>query len=138
MISKGLPKNMKFQKMRKWIQIHISKKTFNNTPKLQSWSGLNKLWPVPMTAAVQSKAWTVFACSNIAVMGLNLTWGMDVSLRLFCVCVVLCRYWPCDRLITNPRSPTNCLKIKKLKWSQVFHGSPMLQKEQQEIWIRRC
>jgi hypothetical protein len=34
---------------------------------------------------------------------------MDVCMRLFCVCVVLCRQRPFDGLITRPRSPTNRL-----------------------------
>jgi hypothetical protein len=33
---------------------------------------------------------TVFACSKAGVVGSNPTRGMDVCVRLFCVCVVLC------------------------------------------------
>jgi hypothetical protein len=33
---------------------------------------------------------TVFAHSNARIVGSNPTQGMDVCLRLFCVCVVLC------------------------------------------------
>jgi hypothetical protein len=40
--------------------------------------------------AVQSKARTVFAGSNAGIVGSNPTQGMDVSLCLFYVCVVLC------------------------------------------------
>jgi hypothetical protein len=40
--------------------------------------------------AVRSKAWTVFAHSNIEIVGSNPTGGMDVCVRLFSVCVVLC------------------------------------------------
>jgi hypothetical protein len=39
--------------------------------------------------AARSKAWTVFARSNTGIVGSNLTHGMDVCVRLFCVCVVL-------------------------------------------------
>jgi hypothetical protein len=42
-----------------------------------------------ITAAAQSKAWTVFGSSNIGIVSSKLTRGMDVSVRLFCVCVVL-------------------------------------------------
>jgi hypothetical protein len=35
-------------------------------------------------------AWTVFAHSNTGIMCSNPTRGMDVCVRLFCVCVVLC------------------------------------------------
>jgi hypothetical protein len=36
------------------------------------------------------KAWTVFARSNTGLVGSNPTQGIDVYVRLFCVCVVLC------------------------------------------------
>jgi hypothetical protein len=45
---------------------------------------------VPITVAALSKAWTVFACSNAGIVGSNSTQGMDVCVRLFCVCVLLC------------------------------------------------
>jgi hypothetical protein len=45
---------------------------------------------VPITVAAPSKAWTVFARSNAGIVGSNLTQGMDVCVRLFCVCAVLC------------------------------------------------
>jgi hypothetical protein len=38
----------------------------------------------------QCKAWTVFANPNIGIMRLNRIRGMDVCVRLFSVCVVLC------------------------------------------------
>jgi hypothetical protein len=42
-------------------------------------------WPI--TLAARSKAWTVFACSRTGIVGSNPTRGMDVCVRLFCVCV---------------------------------------------------
>jgi hypothetical protein len=39
--------------------------------------------------AARSKAWTVFALSNTGIVGSNLT-CTDVSVRLFCVYIVLC------------------------------------------------
>jgi hypothetical protein len=33
---------------------------------------------MPITVAAQSKAWTVFACSNAGIVGLNPTRGMNV------------------------------------------------------------
>jgi hypothetical protein len=44
----------------------------------------------PITVAVRSKAWTVFARSNTGIVGSNPTQGMDVCVLLFCVRVVLC------------------------------------------------
>jgi hypothetical protein len=43
-----------------------------------------------ITVAARSKAWTVFARSDTGVMGSNPTRGMDICVRLFCACVVLC------------------------------------------------
>jgi hypothetical protein len=34
---------------------------------------------------------------------------------------------PCDGLIPRPRSPADCLTIKKLKENKAFHGCPMLE-----------
>jgi Zn-dependent protease with chaperone function len=39
----------------------------------------------------RSKAWTVFTGLNAGIVGSNTTQGIDVCVRLFCVCVVLCR-----------------------------------------------
>jgi hypothetical protein len=51
---------------------------------------------------MRSKAWTVFARSNTGVVSSNPTRLMDVCPTFFCVCVVLCRYRPCDG--ANPSS----------------------------------
>jgi hypothetical protein len=39
-----------------------------------------------ITVAARTEAWTVFACSNIWIVGSNPTKGMDVCVRLFCDC----------------------------------------------------
>jgi hypothetical protein len=44
----------------------------------------------PIRVAARSKAWIVFARSNAGIVISHPTWGMDVYVRLFCVCVVLC------------------------------------------------
>jgi hypothetical protein len=44
----------------------------------------------PTTVVARSKARTVFATSNAGSVGSNPTRSMDVCVRLFCVCVVLC------------------------------------------------
>jgi hypothetical protein len=43
-----------------------------------------------ITVAARSMAWTVFARSNTGVVGSNPTLGMDVCVRLLCVCIILC------------------------------------------------
>jgi hypothetical protein len=44
----------------------------------------------PITVAEWSNAWTIFALSNTGIVRSNPTQGMDVCVRLFYVCVVLC------------------------------------------------
>jgi hypothetical protein len=44
----------------------------------------------PITLAPRSKIWTLFARSNAGIVGSNPTQGMDVCVRLFSICVVLC------------------------------------------------
>jgi hypothetical protein len=44
----------------------------------------------PITVAARSKAWIVFARSNAGIVGSNPSQDMNVCLRLFCVCVILC------------------------------------------------
>jgi hypothetical protein len=44
---------------------------------------------LPITVTARCKAWTVFARSNIGIVGSNPTRGINVCARLFCVCVVL-------------------------------------------------
>jgi hypothetical protein len=48
-----------------------------------------KFWK-PITVTARSKEWTVFTRSNAGIVGSNPTQGMDVCVRIFCVCVVLC------------------------------------------------
>jgi hypothetical protein len=43
-----------------------------------------------MSVAARSKAWIVFSLSDTGIVILIPTWGMDVSVYLFHVCVVLC------------------------------------------------
>jgi hypothetical protein len=45
---------------------------------------------MPIRVAARSEAWTVFARSNTAVLGSIPTRGMDVCVRLVCVCAVPC------------------------------------------------
>jgi hypothetical protein len=69
--------------------------------------------------AARSEVWTVFVRSNTGVVGSNPTWEMDVSVRLFCICVVLC----IGRGLATGWSPAqgvlpNVYRIKKLKSGQ--------------------
>jgi hypothetical protein len=51
----------------------------------------------------------VIAHSNTGIISSNPAQGMDVYVRLFCVCVVLCVGSSlATGLIPHPRSPTNC------------------------------
>jgi hypothetical protein len=51
----------------------------------RNWMGF---WPIRVAA--RSKAWTVFAFSNTWIVGSNPTRSLDVCVRLYRVCVVLC------------------------------------------------
>jgi hypothetical protein len=73
----------------------------NTAWMLKKYSGLVRTgpirWPHGLRQDVSSLART---------LGSNLNQGMDICLRLFCVCVVLCRWRPCFGLIFSPSSPT--------------------------------
>jgi hypothetical protein len=58
--------------------------------------------------AARSKAWAVFALSNTGIVGSNLTWVMDVCVRLFCVQAETLR-----RADPRPRNPTYCIKDRE-------------------------
>jgi hypothetical protein len=60
----------------------------------------------PIKLAARSKAWTLFARSDIRVVGSNPIWGMDVGVRLFCL-----RWSPVQGVLPTVK------RIKKLnKW----------------------
>jgi hypothetical protein len=56
--------------------------------ELYYWARWFSVWQIAVTA--QSRAWTVFARSNTGVVDSNPTRRMDVYVRLFCICAVLC------------------------------------------------
>jgi hypothetical protein len=63
--------------------------------------------------AARSEAWIAFARSNVEIVVSNPIQGMDVFMRLFCVCVVLC---VCsDFATTEPPSKESYRPIEKLK-----------------------
>jgi hypothetical protein len=49
-------------------------------------------WYTPVTVAERSKAYTIFACSEVGIVGLNpnKAWMIGMCVFLFCVCVFLC------------------------------------------------
>jgi hypothetical protein len=78
--------------------------------------------PVLTTVVAPSKAWTVFARLNAGIVCSNTTQGLDVCLRLFCICVVLCvgSGFVTDWSPVNGVLPT-MYKIKKLRRRPVFN-----------------
>jgi hypothetical protein len=66
---------------------------FREEHKLWSASAVHLLWYnircLPVSRS-RSRAWTIFARFKAGIVGSNPTWCMDVCMRLFCVCVVLC------------------------------------------------
>jgi hypothetical protein len=77
-----------------------------------------------ITVAARSKAWTVFSRSDTGIVGLNPTWGVDVCVRLFCVCAVLCAGSGLTTGWCPPKESYRlCKKIKKLKkWRRSNKG----------------
>jgi hypothetical protein len=74
---------------------------------------------VPVTVAAPAKVWTIFARSNTAIVGSNPTQGMDVCVRLFCLCCSVCRQRPWDGLIPSLSSPYRlCIGLRNWKSGQ--------------------
>jgi hypothetical protein len=65
------------------------------------------MFVVSQSVAAQSKAWTVFTSSEAGIVSSNPTEGMDVCVRLFCVCLQAAALRLAD---PRPRSPTDCVK----------------------------
>jgi hypothetical protein len=82
-------------------------------------------WESTITVAAQSKAWTVFTH-----LGSNPSQGMNVCIVCFYSVFVLFYVkveWPCDGLISRPRSPTDCLcdqETEKVAKSQQMSVEP--------------
>jgi hypothetical protein len=77
--------------------------------------------------AARSKPWSIFFRSNAEIVGSNPTRGIDVCLRLFCVCVVLCLG---SGLATGWSLVQGVLPtVYRLRnWSEIaFHGCQILQ-----------
>jgi hypothetical protein len=62
---------------------------------------------LPVTVAVRSETWILAGWLLGSWVRIPIKAWMFV--RVFLCCVVLCRYRPCDGLITRPRSPAICL-----------------------------
>jgi hypothetical protein len=81
----------------------------------------------PIAVAARSKAWTVFARSNYGTVDSNHTQCMDVCVRLFCVCIVLCVGW---RLATGWSPVQGVLptvyRVKKLKKRPSFTSAAVV------------
>jgi hypothetical protein len=58
--------------------------------RLSGYAAIHNFKAVYEMAAARYKAWTLCAPSNAGFVGSNPTQRMDVCVRLFCVCVVLC------------------------------------------------
>jgi hypothetical protein len=74
----GTPRNQSDALLLKQISSVITAKLFYGSTAV-----------MPISVATRSKAWTVFARSNTGIVGSNLTRGMNVCVRLFCVYAVL-------------------------------------------------
>jgi hypothetical protein len=104
--------------------------------KLMEWELERQAEALEENRPTQSNSALIIINTSITVPALARTvrsWVRSHSkhgcISAFILC--LCRYRPCDGLIPLPRSPTDCLRIKKLKWNKAFRGCPMLHREQQ-------
>jgi hypothetical protein len=66
--------------------------------------------------AERSKAWTVFARSNTGFVCSNPAWGMDVSVRLFCIHAVLCVHVAVLRRADPPSKESYRLCKRSRNW----------------------
>jgi hypothetical protein len=107
-------------KKRLWICYHMAAMCSNN---------LSSITYGKITVAARSKARNVFASSNTGVVGSSPTQGMDVCVRLFCICV---RSRPCDGLIPRPRSPTDCRRLRNRSETKRFTEALFSKWEQKE------
>jgi hypothetical protein len=73
---------------------------------------------VRITVASRSKARTIFVRSNTGIMGSNPTRGMDVCVRLFRVCVVLC----VGSGLSMGWYPIQGYGLRNWKWPKVSKG----------------
>jgi hypothetical protein len=96
--------------LRNWVKSALCSETGARSHVCGSNEEEKKIVLRPIMVAARSKVRTVFASSNVEFVGSNLTQGMDVCVRLFSLGCPMCKYRPCARLITRPRSPTDSVK----------------------------
>jgi hypothetical protein len=68
---------------------------------------------MPITVTAPSKAWNVFARSNIGIVSSNPNQSMGVRLRLFYIRVLLCKVAAMLRADPPSKGPTDCVKDKE-------------------------
>jgi hypothetical protein len=103
------------------VKAHIKVQTYSSVEEWLCYYNYTSLIRYMLiTVVARSKTWTVFACSNIAIVGSGPTRGMDVCVTLFCVCFVLC----VGSSLATGWSPTSkesywlCIGLRnwKIKW----------------------
>jgi len=61
--------------------------------------------------AITAVVKTVVYRSNTGIVGSDHIRGVDMHLRLICLCIALCRYRPCGRPIPSPGKHIKCIEI---------------------------
>jgi hypothetical protein len=81
-------------------------------------------WPVSVAEWSKASPASTLFDARIYVECYWRHWCSYLCVRLFYVCVVLCRYRSCDELITRPRSPTDCLRLRNWSGTESFMDAP--------------
>jgi hypothetical protein len=87
--------------------------------------------PEPVTVSEWSKTWTALARLDAGIVKFQsyLMHGC-LCVRLFYVCVILCRSRSCDELITRLSSPTDCPRLRNWSETESFIDAPWSSRSQ--------
>jgi hypothetical protein len=92
---------------------------------------------MPITVAARCKAWTILARSNAGIVGSNPTQGMDVCVRLLCVCVLYVDSGLATGWSPSKESYRLCIGLKNWKSGQGPKGCRAIEREREREGKKR-